>query len=215
MTPRIKNLLLGLSPFIAILLIWEISSSLGLISEFLMPAPGKVFATFFKLIKEGVLLKLFLVSLLNIIPAFVLAAVAAVTMGTLIGVSYLWRRIFSPLLSAVYIVPSLAWLPLIILILGFTRETIWAVVMISSFTRIIYIVIGGIKSVNINYLLISKNLELSRLITVWKVILPAALPHILSALRIGFGSSWRSLVGAEMLVVTAGEIGRASCRERV
>ena len=74
--------------------------------------------------------------------------------------------------------------------------------------RIIYNVIDGVRGVNINWLLAARNLELDKFAIVTKVVIPAALPQILSGLRIGFGSAWRSLIGAEMLVITAGGLGK-------
>lgn len=68
--------------------------------------------------------------------------------------------------------------------------------------------IGGARNVNQNWLLVAQNLEMSRLNIILKVIIPGSLPQILSGLRIGFGSAWRSLIGAEMLVVTAGGLGK-------
>jgi NitT/TauT family transport system permease protein len=72
----------------------------------------------------------------------------------------------------------------------------------------IYSVIGGVRDINHNWLLVAQNLELNKFKTITKVILPGALPQILSGVRIGFGSAWRSLIGAEMLMVTAGGLGK-------
>ena len=208
MAKRVKNFLLGFSLFAAILIVWQILSMAEVIFPWLMPAPSKILPVFFELIKNGSLPKLLLASLLNIFPAFVMAAAAALILGVLIGINFTFRKIFSPFISAIYLVPSLAWLPLIILFLGFSRQAIWAIIFISAFVRIIYNVIDGVRGVNINWLLAAKNLELSKFKIVSKVILPGALPQILSGLRIGFGSAWRSLIGAEMLVVTAGGLGK-------
>jgi ABC-type nitrate/sulfonate/bicarbonate transport system permease component len=208
MVKRVKNFLLGSSLFLAILIVWQILSAAEIISPWLIPAPSKIFPVFFELIKNGSLLKLLLASLINIFPAFVMAAAAALILGVLIGINSTFRKIFNPFISAVYLVPSLAWLPLIILFLGFSRQAVWAVIFISAFIRIIYNIIGGVRGVNINWLLAARNLELDKFAIVTKVVIPAALPQILSGLRIGFGSAWRSLIGAEMLVITAGGLGK-------
>ena len=145
---------------------------------------------------------------MNIIPAFLSAVLASLALGIIIGLNSTFSKIFSPFLSAVYLIPSLAWLPLIILFLGFTRQSIWATIFISSFIRMIYNVIAGVQGVNSNWLLAARNFELNKIDIVIKIILPGALPQILSGIRVGFGSAWRSLIGAEMLVVTAGGLGR-------
>ena len=107
-----------------------------------------------------------------------------------------------------YPVPSLVWLPFFILFLGFTRETIWSVVFISSFVRIIYSVIGGVQNTNVDYVLAAKNFGFRKFKIIFSIILPSALPQIITGLRVGFGSAWRSLIGAEMLVITLGGLGK-------
>jgi taurine transport system permease protein len=208
MAPRIKNFFLGSSLFLGIAVLWYLLSALNVIPSWYLPGPFATLATFWKLIRNGSMEELILGSLINVIPAFFLAVVISLALGIIIGMNETFRKIFSPFISAIYLIPSLAWLPLIILFLGFTRSSIWAVVFISSFVRIIYSVIGGVRGLNQNWLLVAKNMELGRFRTVFKIVLPGALPQILSGIRIGFGSAWRSLIGAEMLVVTAGGLGK-------
>jgi ABC-type nitrate/sulfonate/bicarbonate transport system permease component len=145
---------------------------------------------------------------MNIVPAFVCAVFAALILGTFVGINKTFSKMFLPFLSSIYLVPSLAWLPLIILFLGFSQQSIWTMVFISSFVRIIYNVIAGVRGVNVNWLLAAKNFELTRFETIVRIILPGALPQIISGIRVGFGSAWRSLIGAEMLVVSAGGLGK-------
>jgi len=208
MVNRIKNFILGISFFAAILVVWQILCFWGVISPWMLASPKETFFSFIKLAGDGTLANLLAISFLNIFPAFILAVAVSLILGVLVGISGTFRKMFDPFLSAVYLVPSLAWLPLIILFLGFSRQSIWAIIFISSFIRIIYNVIGGVRGIDQNWLLAAKNLELSRFSTIIKVIVPGALPQILSGIRIGFGSAWRSLIGAEMLVVTAGGLGK-------
>ncbi len=208
MVKRIKNYFLNISLFVVILIIWQLLCMFGVISPWVMSNPNQTFLTLVKIIGDGTLIQLLAVSFLNIFPAFILAVVLALIFGVLVGINSTFSKIFSPFFSAIYLIPSLAWLPLIILILGFSRQSIWAIIFISSFIRIVYNIIGGVRGVNQNWLLAAKNLELSRLDTIIKVIIPGALPQIINGIRIGFGSAWRSLIGAEMLVITAGGLGK-------
>lgn len=208
MVKKIKNFILSISFFAIILVIWQLLCTFGVLTPWIVSSPSQTFLSFIKMIGNGTLIQLLTISFLNIFPAFILAIITALFLGVLVGINRTFRKMFSPFLSAIYLVPSLAWLPLIILFLGFTRQSIWAIIFISSFIRIIYNVIGGVRGVNQNWLLAAKNLELSRLDTIIKVIIPGALPQIISGIRIGFGSAWRSLIGAEMLVITAGGLGK-------
>lgn len=208
MAGKIKNFSLGVSLFVAILILWQLLHIFRVIPLWLLSGPKETFSVFWKLVFNGTLPRLLLVSFANIFPAFAAAILVSLFLGVLIGANTTLRKIFTPFLSAIYLVPSLAWLPLVILFFGFTRQTIWAVIFISSFVRIVYNVIGGVRGVNLNWLLVAQNLNIGKVKTVVKVVFPGALPQILSGVRVGFGSAWRSLIGAEMLVVTAGGLGK-------
>lgn len=203
-----KNIIFGAIPFLFILLIWSFLCYFNLLPKWLIPSPLQTARTFCKLITDGTMIKLVIMSAKNAIPAFIFGLIFAVIMGVLIGINKTIKKIFSPFLSAIYPIPSLVWLPLIILFLGFTRETVWFVVFISCFRKIIYNVIEGVRSVNQNWILAAKNLGLNRMEIIFKVILPGSLPHIITGIRIGFLSSWRSLIAAEMLVTTIGGLGK-------
>ncbi|MFA5000403.1 MAG: ABC transporter permease subunit [Patescibacteria group bacterium] len=208
MAIRIKDIVLGWSLFIIALITWQILSATQIVPPWLLSPPEETFSVFLELISNGTLIKLLFNSFLNVFPAFIISLIFALVLGTLVGANPTFSKMFSPFLAAIHLVPSLAWLPLIILFFGFTRETIWIIIFISSFIRMIYSIIGGVQGVNQNWLLVAQNLELNRFQIIIRVVLPGALPQILSGIRVGFGSAWRSLVGAEMLVVTAGGLGK-------
>lgn len=204
----IKNIGLGAIPFLFILLIWSVSCYFNFLPKWLIPSPLQTAKTFWELTNNGTLVQLIIMSAKNAVPAFIFGIIFAGIAGVLIGINATIRKVFSPFLSAIYPIPSLVWLPLIILFLGFTREAIWFVVFISCFRKIIYNVIKGVRSVNQNWILAAKNLGLNRIEIIFKIILPGSLPHIITGIRMGFASSWRSLVAAEMLVVTVGGLGK-------
>jgi sulfonate transport system permease protein len=208
MATRIKNFFLGISLFVVTLVSWQILSAFQIVPPWLLPTPGETILAFSELARSGILLTLLFNSFLNMFPPFILALATSITFGIFIGVHITFRRMCLPFLAAINSVPSLAWLPLLIIFFGFTRQTIWAVIFISSSIKMIYNVIGGVRGINHNWLLVARNFELSKFETIKKVILPGALPQILSGVRLGFGAAWRSLIGAEMLVVTAGGIGK-------
>jgi len=207
-TRLIKKIALGAIPFLAIIILWYIFYFYNQKIKWFIPSPLETASSFLQLISDGTLPRLILTSLLNLIPPFILATICAVLLGTIMGINRTIYKIFHPILSAIYPIPSLAWLPFIILFLGFTREAIWFVIFISSFVRIIYNVISGVQNINLEYVLAAKNLGFNKLKIVLDVILPCAFPQIITGLRIGFGSAWRSLIGAEMLVVTLGGLGK-------
>lgn len=205
---RVKNFLLGIIPFLVIGLIWYIASYLSIIPTWMIPSPLKTIQTFFNLIIDGTLVKLSLISIKNTLVGFAVATICALILGVLIGMYPIFRKIFFPFFSAVYVVPSLAWLPLIILLLGFTTTTVLCIIVLSSFKKIVYNVVSGVRNVQDSWLLAAKNAGLNQYEIMYKVVLPGALPHIITGLRMGFGSAWRSLIGAEMLVAGTTGLGK-------
>jgi ABC-type nitrate/sulfonate/bicarbonate transport system permease component len=205
---KIRKIALGSIPFLTILVVWDLFYYFNQDLKWLIPSPLQTVSSFWQMVTDGTFLKLISVSIFNLIPPYIFAIICAVVLGTLMGVNKTVHKIFFPFLSAIYPVPSLAWLPFMILFLGFTREAIWFVIFVSSFMKIIYNVISGIQNVNIEYVLVAKNFGFSKTKIVFDVFLPSALPQIMTGLRVGFGSAWRSLIGAEMLVATIGGLGK-------
>lgn len=202
-----KNIILGAIPFLIILFVWAVSSYFNFIPNWLIPSPFQTAKAFFELSINGTLGRLIIISAANAVPAFIFGLVFALIAGILIGMSATAKKIFFPFLSAIYSIPSLVFLPLIVLFFGFNRQAVWCVVFISCFRAIIYNVIEGVCSVNQNWILAAKNLGLNKTEIIFEVILPGALPHIMTGIRVGFASSWRSLIVAEMLVLTVGGLG--------
>ncbi|MFA6353581.1 MAG: ABC transporter permease [Candidatus Paceibacterota bacterium] len=208
MARKIKNIALGSIPFLVVIIIWFFGNYFSFFPRWMIPSPFTTAQTFFWLIKDGTLLQLAWGSIQIALVGFGFATIVAVILGILIGSYPTMRKIFFPFFSAVYIVPSLAWLPVIILILGFTKTTVICIVFLSSFKKIIYNVVSGVRSVNISWILAGKNIGLNKFEITYKIIIPAALPQIITGLRMGFASAWRTLIGAEMLVSGAAGLGR-------
>lgn len=205
---RIINILLGSTFFVLVISIWQLLISFNITPSWILPSPVDTFSALLEIIKTGEIYHLLGISLLNVLPPFIFASFMAAIIGVLVGTSKIFRKMFLPFLSSIFLIPSLAWLPLVILFAGFTRFTIWIVIFISCFVRTIYIVIGGVQGINNNWILAGKNLGLNKFEIIIKIIFPAAVPQIISGLRVGFGSAWKSLIGAEMLVVLAGGLGK-------
>jgi len=205
---RIKEILLALIPFLFICLLWNLAVYFNWMPNWFLPSPLKVMLTFEKLISDGMIVKIVVDTVLNLVPPYLLAVVASIVFGILVGANATMRKIFFPFISTLYPIPSLAWLPFIIIIFGFTRMSVWVLLFISCFLKMIYNMIAGVRNINIIWILVAKNLGLNKWQTIFKVIIPGALPNIITAMRIGFGSIWRSVIGAEMLVVGAGGLGK-------
>ncbi|OQX02400.1 MAG: hypothetical protein BWK80_57980 [Desulfobacteraceae bacterium IS3] len=205
---QIKDIALASIPFLFLVILWGVTAYFNWMPNWFLPYPSEVALSFCELIKNGTILKLFIESAFNLIPPFLLAITTSITLGIIIGTNTTARKIFFPFISSFYPIPSLAWLPFIIIIFGFTRESVWVLLFISSFLKMIYNMVVGVRNVNTFWILVAKNLGLNKLQIIFNVVIPGALPNIITGMRIGFGSIWRSLIAAEMLVSGAGGLGK-------
>ncbi|WP_318728776.1 nitrate ABC transporter permease [Roseofilum sp. Guam] len=143
-----------------------------------------------------------LISLRRVAIGYLLASVVAIPLGILIGISPVARKGFNAYIQLLKPVSPLAWLPLGLYLLRDSENTGIFIIFISSIWPTLINTSFGVANVNPDYLDVSKTLGASRLRTIFKVIIPAALPNIISGLRISMGIAWLVIVAAEMLLGT-------------
>ncbi|MBW4482399.1 MAG: nitrate ABC transporter permease [Tildeniella torsiva UHER 1998/13D] len=143
-----------------------------------------------------------LISLRRVAIGYIAASLVAVPLGILIGISPVAFKAFNPYVQLLKPISPLAWLPLGLYLLRDSEKTGIFIIFISSIWPTLINTTFGVANVNQDYLDVSKTLGASRLWTIWKVIIPAALPNIVSGLRISMGIAWLVIVAAEMLLGT-------------
>ena len=143
-----------------------------------------------------------LISLRRVAIGYSLASVIAVPLGILVGISKVAFKAFNPYFQLLKPVSPLAWLPLGLYIFRNSELTGIFIITIASIWPTLTNTAFGVANVDPSYLDVSKTLGASRWRTIFKVIIPAALPNIISGLRISMGISWLVIVAAEMLLGT-------------
>ncbi|MGF1601819.1 MAG: nitrate ABC transporter permease [Thermosynechococcaceae cyanobacterium] len=143
-----------------------------------------------------------LISLRRVAIGYIAASLIAVPLGILIGMSKVAFKAFNPYVQILKPISPLAWLPLGLYIFRDSEKTGVFIIMISSIWPTLVNTAFGVANVSDDYLNVSKTLGASRLRTIFKVIIPAALPNIISGLRISMGIAWLVIVAAEMLLGT-------------
>ncbi len=143
-----------------------------------------------------------LISLRRVAIGYIAASLVAVPLGILIGISPVAFKAFNPYIQLLKPISPLAWLPLGLYLLRDSEKTGIFIIFISSMWPTLINTTFGVANVDQEYLDVSKTLGASRLRTIWKVIIPAALPNIVSGLRISMGIAWLVIVAAEMLLGT-------------
>lgn len=189
---------------VVLIIIWQIGGSQGWIKTTAISTPAKIFAKMVEMIQKGSLQKNILISLKRVIIGFVIGAGLGILLGTVLGVfksinSYL--RLIMDLLRPV---PVIVWVPVLILWIGIGEGTKVIVIAIGTFWPVFLNVMDGVMNVNQKYLEVATIFCKDRRNTIFKVILPAAVPYLLSGIRIASGNALMGVVGAEMFASSSG-----------
>jgi nitrate/nitrite transport system permease protein len=139
-------------------------------------------------------------SIYRVLLGFALAALIAVPLGFVIGMSPLLNKAFDPFIQVLKPISPLAWMPLALFVIRDSNLSAIFVIFICSIWPMLVNTAYGVASVRNDWLNVAKTHELSSLRTAFTVILPAAAPTILTGMRISIGIAWLVIVAAEMLV---------------
>jgi len=153
-------------------------------------------------------------SLLRWLTGFCLAAGAGLLYGLTAG---LFRRIeiaTGQIVHLLQLIPGLAWIPIALLLFGLGEGATIFMIAMAAFPPVAVTVIAGVRHLDGTYLRAARMLGARRRDFFFRVLLPGALPAVLSGLRLGLGSSWRVLLAAEMVVGTGTGLGYAIIEAR-
>jgi taurine transport system permease protein len=203
-----RSLEISIVTLLALLLLWWLVTTLGLIKPLFLPAPQDVFRRFLRVLDEGFsgasLLEHTTASLARVFGAFLLAAALAVPVGIGMGVNRFLRGIFDPPIEFYRPLPPLAYLPLTIIWFGIDELQKIVLLFLAMFAPMVLSARAGVRSVAIEQIHAAYSMGASKHQVIWHVIVPAALPEILTGMRIGIGVGWTTLVAAEMVAASAG-----------
>ncbi|MEG0822295.1 MAG: ABC transporter permease [Burkholderiaceae bacterium] len=202
--PRVAHALRALALPALLLMAWSVGSASGWFSAYLLPPPAAVWSSALELAGDGRLTTHIGASGARVLGGFALAVALALPLGLLIALTPRLAAWLHLPLEFLRVVPPLALMPVLILWFGIGEAAKLAVVVLSSFFPIFLNTVGALRTVDSRLLELAHSLELTARERLWHVQLPAALPQTLTGLRLGFGYSWRALVGAELIAAPAG-----------
>lgn len=192
------------APFGLIVIIWHWISLSGLVHAMLLPAPVNVLDTALALLKNGELTFHIYVSVIRVLEGFIIAASIALVLGVSMGVSRQVNQLFQPFFQILRPIPPMAWIPLSILWFGIEENSKIFIIVIGSFFPIITNILSGMRQTENKYVELARAFEIPQKKFILKVILPGALPFIMSGLRTGLGYAWMCVVAAELSAGMAG-----------
>jgi ABC-type nitrate/sulfonate/bicarbonate transport system permease component len=172
--------------------------------SYVLPQPWEVAAEGWRWLRDGSLARHFAASMLEELGGFAAAAIVALVLGGATGLSRPLRDFLAPLNSLFMAIPPIAWAPLTMIIFGIGYVSIIVVIFIAAVFPMAITVQQGVQAMRAGQLRAARVLGASRLQLLRHVVLPASLPYLTAALRIGFSQAWRALVAAEMIGASRG-----------
>jgi len=203
-----ETMWLSIGSILVLLFVWWIATYLGWIKPLFLPSPGAIVTKFFTIVRTGYTDTSFLehvtISTARVFGAFLLACLVGVPLGLAMGMSPVVRGVLDPPIEFYRPIPPLAYLPLMIIWFGIGETSKVLLIFLSVFAPVALGARSGVKSAAIEQIHAAYSFGASRWQVLRHVILPAALPEILTAMRIGIGFGWTTLVAAEMVAATSG-----------
>lgn len=188
---------------IATVLLLELAGRLGWVAPNLLPPPSEVLHTLWLLTGQGLGGHL-VASTLRVALGFALGAGAALAVGALVGLNRRAEWLLDPSFQALRAIPSLAWVPLLLLWLGIDESPKLVLIAIGAFFPVYMGVASGFRDVDRKLVEVARMAGLSQLSLVRRVLVPGALPAILTGLRNGLSLAWMFMVAAELIAATQG-----------
>lgn len=200
--------MISAATILLVLAAWALSARLQLVSPVFLPSPAAVWNKFIVVVSDGfvdaTLLQHAVASLGRVFAALVAALLIGVPVGLAIGISTVGRGIFDPLLEFLRPIPPLAYLPLVIIWFGIGEPSKILVIAIAMLAPVALSTASGVRGVSQERINAARSLGATKRQVVRHVILPSALPSILTGLRIALGAGWSTLVAAELVAATRG-----------
>ena len=197
---RLLHRIVVLTLFVAV---WQLAANYYN-SGLLLPTPAKTMMKLLAVTQDPSVLKNLLITLERVMTGFAFAVGIGVPLGFLMGYSESVRQAIDPLIGSVRQVPMMAWVPLSIVWFGLGEgPTVFLIAIVGVFPLILN-TIAGVRSISPDYYHAARSMGAGNGSLFFHVILPGALPDILTGARIALGNGWMSVICAEFIATSAG-----------
>jgi ABC-type nitrate/sulfonate/bicarbonate transport system permease component len=201
---RMLSRLVQIAFLVGLLAWWYFATAKWGVSHLLLPNPVRVYHELKDVLGSGEFIPDLRVTLTELAVAFAISSVSGVTLGYLLSRSQYLIRVFEPLLAGIYSIPIILFLPLYVLFFGLGPASKIALGTTISFFPIVLNTIAGFGYVDRMYIVAARSMGASDFQLFRWVLLPAALPVILTGLRMGFTVALLSILGSETIASLAG-----------
>ena len=204
---RMRSLRRGTISIVAVLALYEAVARSGHFAPALMPPLGAVARTLWGSLIDGTMVEHAAFTLYRVLCGFGLAVFIGLPLGVLMGRFRPVENFVLPLASALMPIPSLAWIPILILWFGLGNPVTILVVFYAALFPMLLNTWSGVRAVNPLWLRAAGAMGANEHALFWKVIIPGASPFIIAGLRQSFLRAWVAVIGAEMLAASDWGLG--------
>lgn len=199
-TRRWSSLLVG----VGLLLVWEALTRIGVLSALYFPAPSTILGSLAQLVRTGELARHGGTTLYRLGVGLLTGGVSGFLIGVVMGRSDPIRRLVDPVVGALYPIPKIAILPLVMVFLGIGETSKLFVIALAAFFPMLIATMGGVRQIPAIYFEVAENYGTGRWNLLKRVILPASLPTVLSGARIGLNSVIHVTIAVEIVSAVRG-----------
>ena len=187
-----------------LLLTWQLVTAAGVFSPSQLPPPGEVVTALGELLRRGELWTNVSASITRVLFGYLAGAAAGLALGSLVGLSGAARRLLAPTVAAFRTVPSLAWVPLLLLWFGIDETPKLLLIGIGAFFPIYTTTASALGHVDAHLVEVGRAYGRHGASLLTTVMLPAAAPALVNGLRLGLANAWLFLVAAELIASSKG-----------
>ena len=191
-------------PFVPVVALWAIVAASGMFPPVFLPGPLDVVRSFGTLVYKGILPDYLQDSVVRLAVGAAAGMAIGIPLGVLVGLNSRARNMLWPILLFFQAIGDIAWLPILLIWFGFSLTTMTFVIVYTVLFPVVLNTALGVRSVPLELHRAARSLGASRARVVWEVVLPGALPNIMTGLRNGLGFGWRALIATEIIVGTSG-----------
>lgn len=187
-----------------LLIIWEGANLAGNLKAYTMPAPMTIVETTIEYIQNGKLFTNIGVSFIRVIEGFLLALVSAFIIGISASIFSRFDTFTDLVIQILRPIPPIAWIPLAILWFGIGQGSKIFIIFLGAFFPIFLNTVEGVRGIDNKFFELAEVYEIPKIKLIRKIIIPGALPSIMTGIRLGLGNAWVCVVAAEMIGATSG-----------
>ncbi len=202
MKSRYEAILLPLLVAVALVALWHLAVLWS--GSDMFPTPGQVLTGLIELVQQGLLVKYIVASLFRVTAGFGLALLIGIPFGLVLGWFGRAFFAFNPMIQVLRPISPIAWIPVAILWFGVSDLAPIFLIFLASLFPITTSAIAAVQNIQLVYLRAARNFGVKGLALFKQIVFPAALPQIITGVRLALGVAWLVVVAAEMIAVNSG-----------